>query len=160
VRWELEQIRARVEPYRVLLCLVTYWNDPQAYEDLAQILGLAFGVEIPRVVPFLDRAAFLHFETGWQPRLQELSYKNVITWPVTGNAADLTYTLHPFLQGMHGGDREPPREPRYRRGFVKQVSTVAALFLAVVVAILPALVLHLVGASIGAVLTSAPPGNP
>jgi hypothetical protein len=35
---------------------------------------------------------------------------------VTGNAADLTYSLHPFLQGMHGGDREPPRKPRWRSG--------------------------------------------
>jgi pSer/pThr/pTyr-binding forkhead associated (FHA) protein len=156
VHWELEQIRARVEPYRVLLCLVSYWNDPQAYEDLAALLGRIFRVEVPRVVPYLDRPCFLYFERGWQSRLQELSYKNPISWPVTGNAADLTYTLHPFLQGMHGGDREFPREPRWKSGLGKQVSLATALCLAIVVAVVPPLIVHFVGAVAGALFAGRP----
>ncbi len=142
VRWELDRIRERVEPYRVLLCLVSFWKDPDRYEDLTRLLRGAFRVEMPRVIPFLDRPAFVYFDAGWVPRLQELSYKCPALWPLTAEAADLNYALHPFLQGIHGGDREPPRRPRWTSGVGTATSGLAAFVLGMTFAIVPIWMVH------------------
>jgi hypothetical protein len=154
VRWELEQIRAGVEPYRVLLCLVSFWRNPQAYEDLANLARECLRLELPRVVPFLDRPCFLFFDRGWTPQLQLMSYKNPIWWPLTSDATDLPYTLHPFVQGMHGGEREVPRRPLWTKGAGRVTAEFAALGLALLVMTVPVLVVHsfaqnVVGAFVG-----------
>src|SRR5262249_20230216 len=109
VRWELEHVRDLVEPYRVLLCMVSFWRNPQAFEEVSCLLRSAFRSEMPRVIPFLERPAFVYFDRGWVPQLQELSYQCPALWPLTSDAADLQYSLYPFLEGLHGGEREPPR---------------------------------------------------
>ena len=76
--------------------------------------------------------------------LQELSYKNPALWPLTTDAADLVYTLQPFVQGMHGGEREMPRQPRWDRGARKATTNVAAFLLGLVFALGPLLVVHAV----------------
>ena len=116
VRWELEQIRAGLEPSRALLCLVNYRRNPQGYEDLTSVVRESLRVELPRVVPFLDRAAFIEFDPRWLPQVQLLSYRCPCSWPFDANAADLKYTLQPFTQGLNGGQREAPRPPRWVRG--------------------------------------------
>ena len=156
VRWELEQIRTHVEPFRVLFCLVSFWKNPQAYEELEIIGRECLGLDLPRVVPFLDRPCFLYFERGWTPRLQELSYKNPILWPLTADGADLTYTLTPFVQGMHGGEREQPREPLWKRGFGKAMAFSAAFLLAVIILFIPIVTVRLLGQYVIGAFVSSP----
>ncbi len=144
VRWELEQIRRHVEPFRVLFCLVSYWKDPQSYEALETISREGLGLELPRVVPFLERPSFVYFDRGWLPRVQELSYKNPVLWPLTADAADLHYTLDPFVQGMHGGEREGPRALRWRRGIGKSLADVAAVLIALIILFVPVVTINLV----------------
>ena len=148
VRWELERIRERVEPYRVLLCLVSFWKDPDRYEDLTRLLRRTFRVEMPRIIPFLDRPAFVYFDAGWVPRVQELSYKCPAIWPFTAEAADLNYSLHPFLQGIHGGDREPPRRPRWTSGVGTATSGLAAFALGLASVIVPIWAIHFAAQSL------------
>ena len=133
VRWELEQIREHVAAYRVLFCLVSFWKNPQAFDDLATLARETLRLELPRVVPFLERPCFIYFEQGWIPQLQELSYRNPILWPLTADASDLRYTLQPFVQGMHGGEREIPRRPRWTRGAGKLAAGFAALLMSIVI---------------------------
>jgi hypothetical protein len=144
VRWELEQIRRHVEPFRVLFCLVSYWKDPQSYEAMETISREGLGMELPRVVPFLDRPSFVYFDRGWLPRVQQLSYKNPVLWPLTADAADLHYTLDPFVQGMDGEEREGPRALRWRRGIGKSLADVAAALIALIILFVPVVTIHLV----------------
>ena len=133
VQWELEQIRQKCEPCRVLLCLVDYWKRPDDYENLILLIRRTMQVNLPRAVPYLDRPAFVYFDAGWGPVFQPLSYKCPIWWPLTGNAPDLDYTLQPFLQGVHGGDREPSRPALWANGFKTSVVFVSAITIAVFV---------------------------
>ncbi len=161
VRWELERIREHVEPYKVLLCLVSFWKDPEGFDDLARLVGRTFHVDLPRVVPFLDRPSFVYFDAGWVPRLQEVSYKCPVLWPLTGEATDLGYSLHPFAQGMHGGDREPPRPPLWKLGLGNAFAGASAVALGLVLAIVPVLTVHYVAQSLfGSWVATAPePGT-
>ncbi len=140
--WELDQVRQHAEPWRVLLCLVTFWQDPQAYERWRALVKADLGWDLPRVVPYLDRPAFLYFERDWVPRLQPLSYRCPVLWPLTADAADLRYSLQPFMEGMFGGDREPPRPPRWVGGMSTFAAACAATALALVVVLLPVLGVH------------------
>lgn len=133
VRWELEQIRHKCEPYRVLLCLAGYWKRPDDYENLILLIRRTMQVNLPRAVPYLDRPAFVYFDAGWVPVFQPLSYKCPIWWPLTGNAPDLDYTLQPFLQGVHGGDREPSRPALWANGFKTSFGFASAITIALVV---------------------------
>jgi hypothetical protein len=137
--WELDQVRQHVEPFRVLLCVVSFWRDPQAYEEWTAAAKNSLKVDLPRVVPFLDRPAFIYFERDWVPRLQELSYRCPALWPLTADAADLRYSLQPFLEGMFGGDREPPRRPRWTGGFRTFATICAAIVISLVVLLAPVL---------------------
>jgi hypothetical protein len=140
----------------VLFCLVSFWKNPQDYEDLESIGRECLGLDLPRVVPFLDRPCFLYFERGWTPRLQELSYKNPVLWPLTADGADLTYTLTPFVQGMHGGEREQPREPLWKRGFGKTMAYSVAFMLAVIILFIPVVTVHLLGQYVIGAFVSSP----
>jgi hypothetical protein len=133
VRWELEQIRAHVDAQRVLFCLVRFWRRPQAYEELSHLVRTSFRLELPRVVPYLGRPAFILFNRDWDPRVQEVSYKCPALWPVFADATDLNYALQPFLQGMHGGEREEPRPARWKEGSGTWFASALATAIAMVV---------------------------
>jgi len=148
IRWELEQVHELVPPPRVLLALVGLWKQPQPYSDLASHLRSIAGVELPRVVPHLDRPVFVSFGTDWSPRIFPLSYRSPAMWPLAGDAADLPYTLQPFLQGMSGFEPEPPRRPRWTGGFGTFIATLAAVPIALLVAAVPVMGAHYLGASI------------
>ena len=129
VRWELEQIHALVEPSRVLFCLAGFWKDPDAYEKLRRSLNEIMQCDFPRVVPFLDRPAFVFFDRDWTPRLQPLSYKCPALWPLTGDAADLKRSLRPFVRGLEGGERQSPLPPRWTGGLGTGLATCAAIMI-------------------------------
>ena len=131
VRWELEHLRQHVAPYRLLLCLVSFWNNPQAYERLGIMVRQTLGVTLPRSVPYLRRPAFIFFDAKWTPSVQQLSHRCPLMWPLTGDAIDLGYCLQPFVQGMHGGDREPPRLSRWVQGFGHRLAVCGSVILAV-----------------------------
>lgn len=113
VVWELQHLKEHCEPHRVLVCLVSFWRHPDSFEKVCRIFRNTLGCELPKVVPFLDWPAFVYFDGDWQPRLQPLSYRCPLLWPLVGDATDLNYTLQPFLQGVHGGEREAPRKPKW-----------------------------------------------
>jgi hypothetical protein len=112
--WEVEQTLNRVEPFRILLCLVNFRDRPDDWERFRVRIEPSLPMPLPRMIPFLDEFSFLYFERDWTPRVQRLSYRQPICWPIFGDATDLDHTLGPFVQGMHGGDREPPRPPKRR----------------------------------------------
>ncbi|MDX1966513.1 MAG: DUF4339 domain-containing protein [Planctomycetaceae bacterium] len=137
VLWELKHIRQRVSPERVLLCLVSFWRQPQVYEEMAQHIQQAMGVRLPRVVPFLRMPAFIYFRGNWNPQLQPVSYKCPLLWPLTLNAVDLDYSLRPFLKGVNGGSRGEPRPPKWADGHRAATAKFASVFVALAVILLP-----------------------
>jgi hypothetical protein len=154
VRWELEQIRKMADPRRVLLSMVSFWKEPQAYEELARLAREATKIQLPRVVPFLRTPVFIYFQAGWQPELQAVSYKCPLLWPITGNGVDVDYSLRPFLEridtlpakkrdigpgaGADGiDDLLLPRDPRWVKGMGAAVTRFAGLFLAIALMIAP-----------------------
>lgn len=137
VLWELQQIRQKVPYFRVLLSLVTYKRDPEGYEQLRKALWESWGTNLPRSLPFRKNHCFVWLDENWQPIVQELSYTIPLSWPFTGNSIDLPYTLHPFIQGMHGGEREPPRNVRWRHGWQYYTIFVPTLVVAIAVAVAP-----------------------
>lgn len=141
VRWELAKIRECVEPYRVLICLAGYWRSPQ-YEKLRKLVREELRVTLPRAIPYLDGFSFIWFESNWAPHVQQVSYKNPIIWPLVGDATDLGYTLQPFVQGMHGGDREPPRNAR--RFSAWNPIWIVAIVVAFAVLMLPSIAINLI----------------
>jgi GYF domain 2 len=149
VHWEFEQIRERVEPGRLLLCLVSFLRNPQGYEEMSRVVRETLMLELPRVVPFLDRPAFVYFDRDWAPRLQELSYKCPVLWPVSANGADLGYTLKPFVRGMRGRKPLRPRTPRWTAGVATVFAKIAAVVLSLTLAIVPVGAVYFIFQSIG-----------
>ncbi len=47
VRWELKHIREKVSPRRVLFCLISYWNNPEGYEELSSVVADTLQVNLP-----------------------------------------------------------------------------------------------------------------
>lgn len=137
VVWELEQIRKRLPHYKVLLNLTAFRRDPEAYETLARVLLDAWGTSLPPSLPFKKSPCFIWLDSKWQPIIQELSYTIPLSWPFTGNTIDLNYTLQPFLQGMHGGDREVPRCSRWKQGVPYLMTYLPTALLALLVMFLP-----------------------
>jgi hypothetical protein len=149
VHWEFEQIRALVEPGRLLLCLVSFLRNPQGYEEMSRVVRETLLLELPRVVPFLDRPAFVYFDRDWAPRLQELSYKCPVLWPVSANGADLGYTLKPFIRGMRGRKPLRPRTPRWPAGVATGLAKIAAVVLSLTLAVVPVGAVYFIFQSIG-----------
>ncbi len=148
VRWELMHLREKVAPCRLLLCLIGYWNNPEAYEELSAVVADTLRVDLPRVIPYLDRPAFVYFDEGWKPHVQELSYKDPVLWPVTSDGADLKYSLAPFVGGMQGGAHQPPRPARWIGGLKRWVASMAAIVLGMVLLVVPNAVLMLSGEAV------------
>jgi len=137
VQWELATIREKVAPCRVLLCLISYWNNPEGYEELSTVVADTLRVQLPRVIPYLKQPAFVYFDGGWNPHVQELSYKDPVLWPVTSDGADLKYSLAPFVGGMQGGEHQPARPPRWVGGPKNWIASLAAIALGMILLIVP-----------------------
>jgi hypothetical protein len=152
VRWELNQIRELRSPETVLLCMVSFWKEPQAYEELTRLVWQETGIKLPRVIPFLRTPVFIQFQRGWQPQVQAVSYTCPLLWPLTGNAVDLDYCLRPFLwrvdaaQGSKTAavseagptaDGGRPRSPKWVEGSGTAALKFAGLFLAVALMYVP-----------------------
>ena len=148
VRWELSTIREKVDPSRVLLCLISYWNNPEYYEELSSVVAGTLRVDLPRVIPYLKRPAFIYFDDGWNPHVQELSYKDPLLWPVTSDAADLKYSLAPFVGGMQGSGHQPARPARWIGGPASWAASLAAMALGLILLIVPNALVVLSGQAI------------
>jgi hypothetical protein len=129
VRWELERIHALVKPARVLFCLVSFWKQPEAYEELSRNVDEIMQCKLPRVVPYLDRPAFVFFDRNWSPQLQLLSYKCPALWPLTADAADLRRSLRPFVRGIEGDDQQSAFTPRWTGGPLTCFAICAAIII-------------------------------
>ena len=141
VVWELNRIRERVPYHRVLLNLVSFQRNPEAYERLRRIIFDSWGTHLPREIPFQHGSHFIWLNEDWQPIVQKTSCTCPLTWPFTGNTINLSHTLQPFIQGMHGGDREPPRKPNWHSGLPKLLVVLPTVLLALLVMFLPMLTL-------------------
>jgi hypothetical protein len=137
VRWELSQIREKVPPSRVLMCLISYWNNPESFEELTGVVAETLRVDLPRAVPYLRRPAFVYFDENWNPHLQELSYKDPLLWPVTSDGADLKYSLAPFVEGMQAGRHQLPRPARWIGGPKNWAASLAAMTLGTILLVVP-----------------------
>jgi formylglycine-generating enzyme required for sulfatase activity len=152
VRWELEQIRQMADPERVLLCMISFWKEPQAYEELTRLAREATGINLPRVVPFLRTPVFIYFQGKWKPERQTVSYRCPLLWPITGYAVDLYHCLRPFLRridaleskntaiepaGRGTDDYGLPRKPRWVQGSVTAVARFAGLAVALALMFAP-----------------------
>ena len=112
MEWELNAVFQNC-PFERILILLTQANQcANQYEELRARLDPFVHHDLPRSIPFRGRPAFLWFEKDGTPRWTEISYRSPATWLFTGNAIDLEHTLRPFVQGIHGGERELPRPVR------------------------------------------------
>jgi len=145
VHWELSTVREKVAPTRVLLCLISYWNNPEYYEELCSVVAETLHVDLPRSIPYLKRPAFVYFDEQWNPHVQELSYKNPMLWPVTQDGADLHYSLAPFISGMQGSGHQPARPPRWIGGPSSWVASIAAIALGIILLVVPHLLVAFSG---------------
>lgn len=110
--WELSAVFSHCPFERILIVFSQAHLFANEYEDLrAQLVPLVRGT-LPRCLPYRGRPAFLWFERDGSPRWTEISYKSPATWLFTGNAVDLEHSLRPFIEGIHGGEREGPRPAR------------------------------------------------
>jgi hypothetical protein len=137
VRWELEQVRAHVEPARVLLCPAADVGNPHAYEELSMFARNILDADLPRAVPYLQRPVFIRFDENWKPRLQELSYKFPLWWPLASDATDLKRSLKAFVKGWQGGKVEAVRRARWSRGALAWAANGAALLIALALICVP-----------------------
>ncbi len=148
VRWEFEQIRTLdppISPRRLLLCLASYFRNPQSYEEMARLVREELLIDLPRIVPFLERCAFVHFRDDWSPQTLELSNKCPALWPILGDATDLDYTLQPFLEGLRSDSEiSSPRPPRWVKGFLTWGALCLAAVLSILMYIIPVSVIQYV----------------
>ncbi len=137
VRWELEQVRASVEPGRVLLCPAADAGNPHAYEELSMFARNILDADLPRAVPYMRRPVFIRFDENWKPRLQELSYKFPLWWPLAGDATNLQRSLKSFVRGWQGGKVEAAPRARWIRGAPAWVANGIALVVALALICVP-----------------------
>ena len=110
--WELKTVFTNCPPERVVVVLADAPNHANDYEDLCTRMAPFLRGRLPRCAPYRGRPVVIWFERDSSVRWTEVSYKSPAVWLFTGNAVDLEYTLRPFVQGMHGGERERPRPVR------------------------------------------------
>lgn len=137
VRWELCHIRQLVNPHRVLFCLISYWRNPESFENLWNVVIQTMGVNLPRIIPYLPQPTFVYFDSQWNPNVQQMSYKDPLLWPITSDGADLHYSLAPFVEGMQTGKHQPPRPPRWTGGTKKWLVSGAAIVLGLILLVVP-----------------------
>ncbi len=101
VWWEVEQALARMQPGKILLCLVNYKHRQDDYETFRfRMEKLHPNIRLPLSIGNEHRIAFLRFDEKWHPETLNLKYLPAIIWPFTGRAVNLKNTLKHFLTDL------------------------------------------------------------
>ena len=108
VRWEIETVFARVPRHRVLLSMLNFKDRPNLYEEFRDWLVRERGIRLSFSLPFQDNPSFVYFESDGTVRYQPVCYRSPLLWTFVGNAVDTDRTLHTFIQGLHGRQRNLP----------------------------------------------------
>jgi hypothetical protein len=125
--WELDQVMRRVPRHRVLF-LVDFRGKWEEYPRFRDMVKASYAVDFPF---YIGHSTFVYFEADGTPRVQEVCLQSPILWPMTGNAVDIRNTFRSFIQGIDGGPRQPPCEPKNYDGQVAvSLLAPAALLLA------------------------------
>jgi tetratricopeptide (TPR) repeat protein len=112
VRWEIDQVFARVPRQRILLYLSAFHGRPDEYAEFRARLRAEHGVELPDGVPETKHSCFVYFEPDGSARLQKVCLRSPLLWPITGSAVDTRRTFRSFISGLAGGERPAPALPR------------------------------------------------
>jgi hypothetical protein len=112
VLWEIDRTFATTPRHRVLLSLVNYEDRPNEYEVLWLHLWEQHKVRLPRSVPYRNRPCFAFFTSDGSAYAQPVVYLAPPSWPLRGNAVDITTTLAPYLSGLNGDSSAGPIERR------------------------------------------------
>ena len=123
--WEVEQTIGKVDPRRVLLCMVNFHRRQNDYEKF-RIRAEAFtGQGLPRYLGYTDTACFIYFDADWKPYVQQVSCRAPITWPIVGDPVDLRYTLQPFLNSVDAVNQQETDAKTNERGDAADETQVA-----------------------------------
>jgi hypothetical protein len=112
VRWEIEQVFARVPRDRVMLNMINFKDHPQLYEEFRDWLAREHGIRLSVALPFHAVPSIVYFESDKTVRYQPICYRSPLLWTFVGNAVDSRRTFSTFLQGLQGGPRELPLHPK------------------------------------------------
>ena len=112
MRWELETVFKLMPRQQILIVFAHDSGTCDDYEDLKQLLEPLLRTPLPRSLPYRGMPVALWFEQDGTVRWTEFSYRSPASWLFFGDAVDIEYTLRPFVQGLHGGERELPRPCR------------------------------------------------
>jgi GYF domain 2 len=115
MRWELETVCTSMPREKILFVLGVGPGSSNDYEELKELIEPMLNARLPRCLPFVGLPVAMWFDRDGPVRWTEISYRSPAAWLFTGDAVDLEYTLRPFVQGIHGGDRELPRPVREHR---------------------------------------------
>lgn len=116
VRWEIDEVFRTVPRHKVLLYLSAFHNNKVEYAEFRERLLYDHGIELPDALPETDAPCFMYFDADGTPRVQPVCLKSPVLWPLTGNAVDTRRTFRSFIQGLAGGERQPPAEPKPHTG--------------------------------------------
>jgi hypothetical protein len=111
IRWEIEQVFARVPIDKILLSMINFQFRPNDYELFCEWVEQLVPVRLPRIVPFIQEPCFVYFEPDGTARIQRVCYRSPLLWFFLGNAIDLSRTFRSFLQGLWCEKRGRPETP-------------------------------------------------
>ena len=111
VHWEIQQVFGRVPRHRILISMLNFKDRPNQYEGFRETVFEVYQRELPLELPFQDTPSLLYFEPDGTLRSQPLCYRSPFLWTFVGNAVDTDRTLHAFMQGLDGRQRELPQAP-------------------------------------------------
>lgn len=95
--WEVEKTLSQVDPQKILVCLVNFYQKQNDYEKFRLRAESFLKQPLPRYAAYTRTPTFLYFDKDWNPYLQEVSCHAPANWPFRGETIDLNYTLQPFL---------------------------------------------------------------
>jgi len=113
--WEIKQTLERVEPQRMIMCLVNFKGRQDDYEAFRLRVEEAIGRPLPRSIGNLENPAILYFDRDGTARHVELRYHSPLVWPLLLQAADLRGTLAPLVMAASDGSLAAPSPPKKHR---------------------------------------------
>ena len=131
VRWETEHVFAQVPRHRVLLSMLNFKDRPNLFEEFRDWLEKEHKIRLSIALPFQDTPSFVYFESDGTVRYQPVCYRSPLLWTFVGSAVDIGRTFHTFVQGLYGGPRDLPLQPKrhFRHGALS-VPVVLGIWLA------------------------------
>ena len=100
VWWEVEKTLSKVDLRRVLFCMVNFHNRQDDYENFRIRANEFLEQPLPDSVSYSRTPTFIYFDDQGRSYVQEVSCRFPGFWPILGEAVDLNYTLHPFLNSV------------------------------------------------------------